>query len=99
VARSARVASDCRSWNVACEPYVQRDVFALFLILCLVALPLALWTVLDPRSAWRITTSWQFRHPKANEPSEAGYLVQRLAGAVTLVLTIVLIVMLVSMSK
>lgn len=72
---------------------------ALVLILGLVVVPLTLWVVLDPRSAWRITASWQFRHPKANEPSDAGYLVHRLAGAVVLGLTIVLIVMLVDLSK
>ncbi len=74
-------------------------MLALVLILCLVALPLALWTVLDPRSVWRVTASWQFRDPKANEPSEAGYVVQRIAGAVTVVLIIVMIVMLVSLSE
>ena len=85
--------------NLACEAHVRPDMVALLLILCLVVLPLTLWTVLDPRSVWRVTASWQFRNPKANEPSEAGYLVQRLAGAVSLVMTIVMIVMLVSLSK
>ena len=74
-------------------------MLALVLILCLVVLPLTLWTVLDPRSVWRVTSSWQFRNPRANEPSEAGYMVQRLAGVVTLVLTIVMIVMLVNVPK
>jgi hypothetical protein len=69
-------------------------MFALLLILCLVVLPLTLWTILDPRSLWRITASWQYRNPKANEPSEAGYLVQRLAGVVLLALTIFMIVFL-----
>ena len=73
-------------------------MLALLLILCLVVLPLSLWTVLDPRSAWRVTASWQFRDPKANEPSEAGYLMQRVAGAVAVFATIFMIVLLVSLS-
>jgi hypothetical protein len=67
---------------------------AFVLVLIFVVLPLALWTVLDPRSVWRVTSSWQFRNPKANEPSEAGYMVQRVAGAVMVAMTIILIVIL-----
>ena len=44
---------------------------ALALILfVLVIIPMLLWSVIDPRGVWEVTSSWQFRDPEANEPSD-----------------------------
>lgn len=52
---------------------------ALFWIFAAVFL---LLTVVDPRSLWYATTAWQFKHPEANEPSQASFTVGRLASGV-----------------
>lgn len=41
-----------------------------------------LLTVVDPRSLWYATTAWQFKHPEANEPSQASFEVGRLVSGV-----------------
>ncbi len=61
----------------------------LFVGVALVAAGLALWAVISPRSQWKAMQSWAFRHPDANEPSDAAYLLARLAGLVVLVLLVV----------
>jgi len=35
-----------------------------------VIIPMLLWSVIDPRGVWEVTSSWQFRDPEANEPSD-----------------------------
>ena len=64
-------------------------------LICLLVIPaaLAVWTLISPRSAWRVTTAWRYRNPEAHEPSEAAYVVQRVGGAIGLVATLVLAVL------
>ncbi|WP_250007909.1 DUF6199 family natural product biosynthesis protein [Actinoplanes sp. M2I2] len=51
---------------------------------------LALWTVIAPRQQWRVLNAWRYRDPGANEPSDLSYNLGRAAGAVTIMLVIVL---------
>ncbi|RYB89841.1 hypothetical protein EUA06_14765 [Nocardioides glacieisoli] len=49
-------------------------------VLWLVAILLILLTVVDPRKLWYSTTAWQFKHPEANEPSEASFALGRVVS-------------------
>jgi len=51
-------------------------------VLWIVAILLILLTVVDPRSLWYSTTAWQFKHPEANEPSEASFALGRVVSGV-----------------
>ena len=62
---------------------------ALALILfVLVIIPMLLWSVIDPRGVWEVTSSWQFRDPEANEPSDGAFAFQRLAAIVALLMMV-----------
>jgi hypothetical protein len=54
----------------------------LFIIVCGA---LGLWLVINPESFWEVSTSWQYRDPEANEPSEAAFWGQRFTGVLLLV--------------
>ncbi|MFD2077731.1 hypothetical protein SAMN05421678_12724 [Actinopolymorpha cephalotaxi] len=41
---------------------------------------LAVWSVIAPRSQWQLLSSWQYRHPEANEPSDASHMLTRVGG-------------------
>lgn len=49
-------------------------------VLWIVALLLILLTVVNPRELWYSTTAWQFKHPEANEPSEASFALGRVVS-------------------
>ena len=51
---------------------------ALILFFFLFPLPFLLWNIIDPRGMWEKLSSWQFRDPEANEPSDAAFDMQRL---------------------
>jgi uncharacterized membrane protein len=65
-------------------------VFAAIVVVGLIAVPLALWGMLAPRSQWRALASWQYRHPEANEPSDAAYAIQRVSLALLMIVLVVL---------
>ena len=50
---------------------------------------MAAWGLVSPQSQWRTLQSWRFKHPDANEPSGAGYAVQRVGCGVVLVVVLV----------
>ena len=39
-----------------------------------------LWSVIDPRGVWEVTSSWQFRNPEVNEPSDSAFAMQRFSA-------------------
>lgn len=39
-------------------------------------------TVVDPRKLWYSMTAWQFKHPEANEPSEASFALGRVVSGI-----------------
>ena len=47
-----------------------------------------LWSVIDPRGVWEVTSSWKFRDPEANEPSDGAFAFQRLAAIVALLMMV-----------
>jgi hypothetical protein len=51
-------------------------------LLWIVAILLLILTVVDPRKLWYATTAWQFKHPEANEPSEANFALGRVVSAI-----------------
>ena len=62
---------------------------ALALILfVLVIIPMLLWSVIDPRGLWEVTSSWQFRNPEANEPSDSAFAVQRFFAFISLLVIV-----------
>ena len=62
---------------------------ALALILfVLVIIPMLLWSVIDPRGVWEVTSSWQFRNPEVNEPSDSAFAVQRFFAFVSLLVIV-----------
>ncbi len=64
----------------------------IFVVLLLLLIGgMAAWGLLDPASQWRVTQSWQYRHPGANEPSNAAYTVQRVVCLVVLVVVAIVL--------
>ncbi|ETZ70119.1 hypothetical protein L829_1017 [Mycobacteroides abscessus MAB_030201_1075] len=61
----------------------------LLLFLGLIVVPFLLWSIFDPKSQWQVLSSWKYRNPEANEPSEAAYAMTRIGGAVGLVVLVV----------
>jgi len=53
--------------------------FALILFV-VVIIPMLLWSVIDPRGVWEVTSSWQFRNPEVNEPSDSAFAMQRFSA-------------------
>ncbi|MGH3646219.1 MAG: DUF6199 family natural product biosynthesis protein [Micromonosporaceae bacterium] len=51
---------------------------------------LFLWMVISPRSMWETLSAWQYKNPEANEPSEASFAMQRVAGAFGLIMMVVI---------
>lgn len=51
-------------------------------LLWFLAIVLLVLTVVDPRKLWYSTTAWQFKHPEANEPSEASFALGRIVSGV-----------------
>lgn len=51
-------------------------------LLWIVAILLLLLTLVDPRKLWYATTAWQFKHPQANEPSEASFALGRVVSGI-----------------
>jgi len=47
-----------------------------------------LWSVIDPRGVWEVTSSWQFRNPEANEPSDSAFAVQRFFAFISLLVIV-----------
>ena len=47
-----------------------------------------LWSVIDPRGVWEVTSSWQFRNPEVNEPSDSAFAVQRFFAFVSLLVIV-----------
>lgn len=58
---------------------------AFFIVLMLIAVPLIIWQIVDPRGAWRIAESWKFRNPEANEPSDTAYELSRVGSVLALI--------------
>ena len=48
-------------------------------------LPFLLWNIIDPRGMWEKLSSWQFRDPRANEPSDMAFDVQRLISFIAII--------------
>lgn len=71
----------------------------LLILVLLFAVPLFLWSIVDPRGAWRVGQAWKFRNPEANEPSEAAYGLQRVGAVVGLIMLLVGVVILWNMSR
>jgi hypothetical protein len=44
-----------------------------------------LWGVISPRSQWQRLVAWRYRHPEANEPSDAAYAFTRVGNLIVLV--------------
>ncbi|MBB4741637.1 hypothetical protein BJY16_005096 [Actinoplanes octamycinicus] len=58
-------------------------------LLCLVPfLALLLWGAISPRSQWLTLSAWRFRHPEANEPSDAAYAWTRASNILGVVLLV-----------
>lgn len=57
-----------------------------------------LWTVISPRSVWQTMASWSYRNPEANEPSDAGYAMQRVGAVIGLIVIIVVLAVLPGMA-
>ncbi|MEZ5210656.1 DUF6199 family natural product biosynthesis protein [Gordonia sp. (in: high G+C Gram-positive bacteria)] len=70
-----------------------------FILVLFIAVPLALWGIIDPKGAWRATESWKFKNPDANEPSEAAYAMSRIGGVFALVMLVIGGVMLYNVSR
>ena len=49
-------------------------IFFMFLV------PMLLWGAIDPRGMWEVTSSWQFRNPEVNEPSDSAFAMQRFSA-------------------
>ena len=62
---------------------------ALIFFFFLFPLPFLLWNIIDPRGMWEKLSSWQFRDPEANEPSDAAFDVQRLISLISLSVLVV----------
>lgn len=50
-------------------------------VFLVVFIGMAAWSVVAPRSQWALCVSWQYRHPEAQEPSNAAYIGIRIIGA------------------
>ena len=61
----------------------------LLVVMWLVLGPVMLWSIIDPRGMWRSTSSWAYRDPDANEPSDAGYLAQRVTVVTFLIMLVI----------
>ena len=62
---------------------------ALALILFVVVIiPMLLWGIIDPRGMWEATSSWQFRDPEANEPSDSAFAMQRFSAFISLLVIV-----------
>ena len=48
-------------------------------------LPFLLWNIIDPRGMWEKFSSGQFRDPRANEPSDMAFDVQRLISFIAII--------------
>jgi hypothetical protein len=55
-----------------------------FWVVIVVLLGVFLWSVVSPRSQWRLFQSWAYRDAEANEPSDAAYALTRVAGVVAI---------------
>lgn len=64
----------------------------LLVLLLLVIGAMGLWSLVDPQSAWRATQGGMFRSPSSVQLSTLGATVQRVFGAVVLVIVIVTLV-------
>ncbi|MBO1765902.1 DUF6199 family natural product biosynthesis protein [Allobranchiibius sp. GilTou38] len=53
---------------------------------------IALCNVIAPEATWRRTRAWQYKNPGAAEPSAAAFKVQRISGAVAIVVGVVILV-------
>lgn len=60
---------------------------------------ISLWGVINPRAFWKKTAAWSFKHPDANEPSDAGFAVQRAAYAFGLLVSVIMIPVFISASN
>jgi hypothetical protein len=69
-------------------------MIGLVVLLWVVCVPLLLWTLMSPESAWRRTTAWRYRDPAAQEPSAAGYGAQRASAGFGLLMVVVVTAML-----
>ena len=56
-----------------------------FWVVIVVLIVIFLWSVISPRSQWRVLQSWTFRDAEANEPSDAAYTLTRVAGVVVII--------------
>ncbi|HET7069769.1 MAG TPA: hypothetical protein VFI40_03005 [Nocardioides sp.] len=65
---------------------------AVLVLLLLVIGAMGAWSMLDPRSAFRATQGRMFRNPSAVHLSGSAVAVQRLIGAVVLVVAIIALV-------
>lgn len=65
----------------------------------LIVIPLAIWGIVNPRSQWQTLSAWQYRHPEANEPSDAAYALARFGSLLSLGAWIVMLVMVVDLAN
>jgi hypothetical protein len=56
-----------------------------------VLVPLLMWPIVSPKSAWRIFEAWRFANPDTVRPSAAGYAARRFIATVALAALVVLV--------
>lgn len=54
--------------------------------------------IINPRILWK-ASRWQFKNPEANEPSKAGFMVQRVVGVIVFIAAIGIAISFVTMNK
>jgi len=62
----------------------------LAIIILLIGIPIGLYMLLRPKKLWWTLSSWKYKNPEANEPSEAGYGMWALRGVSVIVATAIL---------
>lgn len=50
------------------------------------------WMAISPQGFWRTTSAWSFRNPEANEPSDAGYMMQRVSAIFGLAMLLAVVI-------
>ncbi|MBO0847359.1 MAG: hypothetical protein J2P22_18315 [Nocardioides sp.] len=62
---------------------------ALLVLLLLIIAAMGAWSLIDPQAAWRASQGRLLRNPSAAQLTKGGALMQRVIGAVVLVVSVV----------
>lgn len=71
-------------------------MWAVFVLIALIVVPLAIWQIRDPRGVWQATQAWKYRHPEANEPSDDAHSLAQVGSVFALVVLLVVGIVLAS---